>query len=243
MNKWQVVLAGFFGGVAPNLIGGAQQLVRRAPDPSGVYMLADPWFLLGTVVIGLIGGALLYFVGEPDLRKAIALGAAAPALILGWAQGFPSNQPASPSAELPVSASQFLVATASRSPGTPIDAVVAQSGGPIVVHLQGVKDVGFSGLDLVAVLRGAAGPGRSARREVRYGLPARDTLLQIDGSANRVYVQLGNETSNTVELTPGTSQPVLLKVTLRATAAPGGFARAFGIRSAPARRLQLARVR
>jgi hypothetical protein len=235
-----VILAGAFGGIAPNVIGGAQQLLRRTPDASGHYLLVDPWFLFGTLVVGVISGTFLFFAHERNALKAMALGAAAPAVILGWAQGIPSNPSPSGNALVPTVAESTAVKQSTEWTRPLI--LPARDGGPVLVDLRGLQESGLAGLDFVAVLRGDPASTAPVRAELRYRLPARDTTVQVPAQAIRAYVQLGNETSNFIEL-PADSPLLRLRVALQRPPASAGFARAFGVRSAPLRHLLLTRLR
>jgi len=243
MKTWQRVLTGFFGAIAPNQVGGAQQLVSRATDPSAGYLLANLPYVIGTAMIGLLGAGVLAFVREKNPLKAMALGATAPALILGWAQGHPDTASVSDAAHAELNATKAVIVATASPARVLMQVVPAQVGRPTHLELRGLAVARRPGAELVFVLSTAVAPNAAARAEIRYGLPARDTTYRVPDVADRVYVQVGRERSNPVALT-GTQGPLLrLRFTVLHQAAFTGFARAFGIRSARSGGLSPTRVR
>lgn len=238
MKPWQVVLAGFFGGVAPNVIGGAQQLVLRTPDQQSGYLLADPAFLIGTSVIGLIAGALLFFANESNPLKAMALGASAPALILGWAQGGASHPAGPPSADRVGRAQGYAAVSVQLASWPRVDAVFAQYGPSVLVSLRGLREAGLPRADLVTVPRSASGSGR-----IVYTLTPNDSVAYVSASTSQIYLQYGSATSNRLTLRPGEHGPIFLRATVTRAGIPPGFMRAFGIRGASNLAIELTRIR
>lgn len=75
------ILWGSLGGILPNVVQKAQQLVNSSPDDA-LEAIIYPTFLLGVLLVACIGAVIVAAFREEDSRKALFLGIGAPALIM-----------------------------------------------------------------------------------------------------------------------------------------------------------------
>ncbi len=79
--KMGPILWGGLGGILPNVVQKAQQLVNSSPDDA-LEAIIYPTFLLGVLLVACIGAIIVAAFREEDSRKALFLGIGAPALIM-----------------------------------------------------------------------------------------------------------------------------------------------------------------
>ncbi len=234
--KLEVCLAGAFGGLAPNLIGMASQALRAAPDPEVGYLFANFGFWVGALTLAFVGGSVAHFYRETSVKKAVALGAAAPALLLGLAQGSPSVQLSQAPAVAGTAVSWIMGTVYAQEPmPTEPDA------GRFWIAVSGLKIVKEAEVDLVAVL--SAEPLRPSARSLPSELVLRlsptDSVVPVPRNAREVYVRLAGVTSNRLAIPrfEGDTLGVLLEVPDRSFIT--GLARSLGFRNVKSRRPEI----
>lgn len=79
--KYSPIFWGSIGGILPNLVQKAQQLVNSSPDDT-LEAIIYPTFLIGVLLVACIGAVIVAAFREEDSRKALFLGIGAPALIM-----------------------------------------------------------------------------------------------------------------------------------------------------------------
>ena len=232
----QIILAGMFGGMAPNLAGMAQNVVGNGQADSG-YLVADLGMWIGTVILGLIGGGLVFFYKETHTNKAVALGAAAPALLLGMANGSPAGQerkdhqadPAAVVAEIGYvdtgRPNVVRVWNASAPAGVRLDAF--QRSNSRYVHLSGLETVESSDIDLIAVIHG---DGDRQHEELARHVDPDGGTVAIPSSAVEIYLRVDDMQSNRLRLSDIVSDTVTVELTVVRRGIRSGIARALGRR-------------
>jgi hypothetical protein len=223
-----IVFAGAFGAIAPNLVGMAQQALRGHPDAGASYLYGEAGFWVGTLVFAVLGFGIVLFYEEKSPRRAVALGAAAPALVLGWAQGTSgsSAQQARGDAAPPFPA-VVTVAYAAEPTGASATALQRDDTTWVVVSGLSAEDTGS---ELVAIL-GPTGP-QPARMVFR--LDASSPPIALPPGTQSVSVVVGGAESN--RLTVAGGDTLKLQVTYTDGSFWKGFRRAFGLRDAAGRR-------
>jgi hypothetical protein len=120
MISKQAILAGAFGGIAPNLLRVAISLTatqhKSVTDDPALY-------ILGMIVLAVLGGAVALAWKETDLRKAVLLGVGLPSLL--QIAGLESSRPASgpsgkPPTQTAISFSVPLVSSAYAQTSAPV---------------------------------------------------------------------------------------------------------------------------
>lgn len=229
------VLAGFFGAMAPNVLQGTAQ---AATSSGGVLLVAEVTFWLGAVVAASLGALLVFFYDERSPKRAITLGAAAPALLLGLATGLPTQGGAGrvandnhPIAQVGHVRSQ--VASVQGGEGSRIfatSAVITLAHSTVVV-VRGTGMSHASHLTLVAVNSRHSTVGRYAFRE------SGDRIHVPEGTIG-LFVIADGAKSNSISIEGVEADSVTLKVTVTVPAVRG-FARAFGVHNAGSIRVRL----
>jgi hypothetical protein len=79
--KYGPIFWGGMGGVLPNVVQKAEQLVNSSPGDT-LDAIIYPTFLLGVALVACIGAIIVAAFREEDSRKALFLGIGAPALIM-----------------------------------------------------------------------------------------------------------------------------------------------------------------
>ncbi|MBU0653781.1 MAG: hypothetical protein KJ914_01480 [Gammaproteobacteria bacterium] len=79
--KYGPILWGSMGGILPNIVQKAQQLINSSPEDT-LEAIIYPTFLLGVALVACIGAIIVAAFREEDSRKALFLGIGAPALIM-----------------------------------------------------------------------------------------------------------------------------------------------------------------
>ena len=90
-EHWHVVLCGCIGGILPNLLDLAGQLINQDlgkwySDPADIFLALLAPFLAYLIYFG-VGGFITMVFKETNPMKAVVLGVSAPALIAGWLSG------------------------------------------------------------------------------------------------------------------------------------------------------------
>lgn len=232
----QIMLAGMFGGMAPNLAGMAQNVVGNAQAEFG-YLVADIGMWIGTIILGLIGGGLVFFYKETHTNKAVALGAAAPALVLGMANGSPERQEqkahqADPAAVVeqigyvdPGWPNVVSVWNASAPAGARLDTF--QRSNSRYVHLSGLEAVESSDIDLIAVV---PGDGDRQHEELARHVDPDGGTVAIPSSAVEIYLRVDEMQSNRLQLSDIVNDTVTVELTVVRRGIRSGIARALGRR-------------
>ncbi|HKE91799.1 MAG TPA: hypothetical protein VKB45_15805 [Gemmatimonadales bacterium] len=229
------LLAAAFGAIAPNLVGMAQQAVRGHPDASAGYLYANAGFWVGTMIFAVMGIGIAWSYSEKSKRRAVALGAAAPALILGWAQGS-GDQASSHTAAgaMRVKSPIVSVTYAAESPLIPV--LSRQQRDHVWVLVTGLVS-GDTASDLVVVL----GSTSTQPDRVVFRLHVPSEPIAIPGSAKQVYLTVHGESSNLLPVPNADTLKLELKA--RTKSFWGGFRRAFGIRDRSTPQLEIQQVR
>jgi hypothetical protein len=226
-----IVIAGAFGAIAPNLVGMAQQALHGHPDAGASYLYSEAGFWVGTLVFAVLGFGIVLFYEEKSPRRAVALGAAAPALVLGWAQGTSggSTQQAHGDAAplFPAVVTVAYAAEPALASASPL-----QRNDTTWVLVSGLS-AGDTSSDLVAML---GSTGTQPARMV-FRLDANRPPIALPPGTQSVYVVVGGAESNRLTVAGGDT----LKLQLSFTDGSfwRGFRRAFGLREATGRRPQL----
>ncbi len=234
-SKLEIFFAGAFGGLGPNLIGMANQALRQTPDPQVGYLFSDLGFWVGALTLALVGGCVAFFYKETSAKKAIALGAAAPALMLGLAQGNPSGQtsPAHAAAGATVPVAAWVVGTAYAKETTTWQAPTEE----FSIHVSGLQAASGSETDLVAVLASQPGrpPTESYPRELVFQLSPTDSVISVPRNVREVYVRVGGVTSNRLPIPDFTGDALTVVLEIPDKSFLTGFARALGFRNVGAK--------
>ncbi|MEN9503600.1 MAG: hypothetical protein RI964_2885 [Pseudomonadota bacterium] len=90
--KYGPIFWGGVGGILPNVVQKAQELLKSSPD-TAVDSIIYPTFLIGVALVACIGGIIVAAFQEQDNRKALFLGISAPALIMVMASAPMQNNP------------------------------------------------------------------------------------------------------------------------------------------------------
>lgn len=96
--KYGPIFWGGVGGILPNVVQKAQELLKSSPD-TAVDSIIYPTFLIGVALVACIGGIIVAAFQEQDNRKALFLGISAPALIMVMASA-PMQNNATPAATM-----------------------------------------------------------------------------------------------------------------------------------------------
>lgn len=96
--KYAPIFWGGVGGILPNVVQKAQELLKSSPD-TAVDSIIYPTFLIGVALVACIGGIIVAAFREQDSRKALFLGISAPALIMVVASA-PTQNNATPAADV-----------------------------------------------------------------------------------------------------------------------------------------------
>jgi len=222
MQRGDVVVGGFLGGAVPYLLGMAHDaLVGSAQGESHLYASTGYW--VGTLLFGVIGAVVAYYLEQGDRKKAFAMGAAAPGIVLGLMQGAHTNGSALPAQSQPTALSWF-VPSAFAAPAP----VHVQQGDMLMVTLTGVGPA-LARYGSVGLLIANAGQDLTAAKYTAFG---RDSTIAVDhGRSLRAYVLVGGVTSEPVDLSKATSIAVTLTVSVRNQSFLSGLAKTLGIRS------------
>lgn len=93
------ILWGALGGVLPHVVQNAQQLLGQSPDTT-LQSIISIGYIVGLILLALIGAIIVATFQEKDNRKALFLGISAPALITA-AASTPQEIPTQPSITAP----------------------------------------------------------------------------------------------------------------------------------------------
>ena len=104
--KYAPIFWGGLGGILPNVVQKAQELLKSAPD-TAVDSIIYPTFLIGVALVACIGGIIVAAFREQDSRKALFLGISAPALIMVVASA-PAQNNSTPTADVPPAAAPMM---------------------------------------------------------------------------------------------------------------------------------------
>ena len=90
-KHWHIVLCGCVGGILPNLLDLAGQLINQDlgkwySDTADIFLALLAPFLAYLIYFG-VGGFITMVFKETNPMKAVVLGVSAPALIAGWLSG------------------------------------------------------------------------------------------------------------------------------------------------------------
>ena len=238
MKRGSILLAGFVGGILPYLLGMAKEAVSGSPVTE-TYLYQNFGYWVGTLIFGAIGGLVAFYLGETEIRKALAMGVAAPGLVLGLGQGGPTKNVAAldPPAHK-VALASWLVGTAQAQEPRLLTAVRLR-GDTLWVHVLGVDSVSGAQADLVLLVRHAP----TAPSTVTYHLtPATATVPISRGATTALYLVVAGVRTDTVGLASATGDTLTLRLTVKDRTFFSGLARAFGVRSVAARQPAVAVV-
>lgn len=217
--RWgKVIMAGFFGALAPNLMQAATQALHAGSDP---LLIAQLPFWTGATIVAGLGALLVYFYDERSAKRAVALGAAAPAFILGLTQGLQTAPLSDPSATGPDAG---VVDSAKHVPVTwkPARGWAVLATGPrfAIVRTTGLERA--RRVDLVTV---------SGERVTLHPVRRASVTVRLPVGTGMLYVTADGITSERISLSGVRGDTVMVAVSVR----PSGlrsFGRAFGIRNA-----------
>ncbi len=232
-----LVLFGLFGGAAPPIIGMLKQLSAGLPD-GGLYMAYDPVAWAGCLFSGLMGVVVVLAYKEVRREKALALGAAAPALLLGFAAGSTDSDPGIPISAVfappPVYAQELpddgaeppLIDTALDSLWISIPQFEDQD-------LLGRSQAGFALVFTVPDSAAQRSEGAEYKQSFSAGADGPIPLAVPEG-ARDLYLMIGDEVSNRIDLNElGLSREDSLSISVerRKRSLKSRFLRPFGVRS------------
>lgn len=224
MQHRDVVLGGFFGGAAPYLLGMAHNaLAATAQGESHLFLNLGYW--VGTLLFGVIGAAVAYYLEQVDRKKAFAMGAAAPGIVLGLMQGAKSNDvsgiTAPPTSSVDIS---WLVPSAFAAPAP----IYVQQGDALSLTLTGVEPA-VARYGSVGLLIANSGEDLTAAKYTAFG---RDSTIAVHhGRALRAYVLVGGVRSDPIDLSKAPSNAVTLTISVKRQGFVSGLAQSLGIRS------------
>lgn len=235
MSKISVLMAGGFGGIAPSLVAAANQ-ARVGPGSEG-YLFVELPFWVGALASALLGALLVYFYKESSTRKAVALGAAAPSLILGFAGGLPAPQATEHSqtamAGWVVGVAEAMLPPRAWTPPKPA------TGDSLWIRIDGLATAGTKPANIVAVypVSGAAQPGQ-VPEEITLHLAPRDTLVSVPRSFRsrpllEVYMTVGGAATGHIAVVHAVKDTLHVNLEVSERSFLSSFGRAFGFRSAP----------
>jgi hypothetical protein len=117
MNNKAAILAGAFGGVAPNVV----RLIANYTSPSPQHIINQPVsYSLAMVGFAVIGAIVVLVFQETDLKQALFLGIGLPSLFqIGALQSAPSSSPPAVAPGAQASMSLFSTAYAQSPPDSP----------------------------------------------------------------------------------------------------------------------------
>ena len=117
MNNKAAILAGAFGGVAPNVV----RLIVNYTSPSPQHIINQPVsYSLAMVGFAVIGALVVWVFQETNLKQALFLGIGLPSLFqIGGLQSAPSSNPPAIAPGTQASTSLFSSAYAQSPPASP----------------------------------------------------------------------------------------------------------------------------
>ncbi len=238
MKRGNILLAGYVGGILPYLLGMAKEAVSGAPI-AGTYLYLNGGYWVGTLIFGAIGGLVAFYFGETEIKKALAMGAAAPGLVLGLGQGGQAKSVATLEPPRPALAVvEWLVGTARAD--QPTMAVARPSGDTLWVRVLGVDSLSGTHVDLVALVRHAAG----APSTVTYRLTPTSSTVPMQRSATTgVFLVVDGASTDTISMGSVGGDTLTLRLAVKDRSFFSGLARTFGVRSVAPRQPAVTVVR
>lgn len=226
-----VLFGGLAGGAIPYLLGMAHEAVsgRAGGD---IFLYQNPGYWLGTLLFGLIGAVVVYFFGESDRRKAFVMGAAAPGLVLGLAQGGSQEATAlGPARAETLAAASWLISDAMAQPA-PAQDTSSRRRDTLWVRVIGLDSVLRARTSLVTV--GTHLATGSPRSQDLHALPLPDqpaAYLPVPRTARGVFLTVGDARTDTVTVSGILGDTLTLRLDVKDQRFLSGFARVFGVRS------------
>ena len=226
MKRLDILLGGLFGGAAPYLLGMANDAFHT-PTVGQIPFYGSLGYWVGTALFGIIGAAVAYFMEQTDRKKAFAMGAAAPGIVLGLMQGSSSGSGSALSSLTPATHSQrqFVSVAFAREIGV-LEPRSVQGHDTLRVRISGIgpalaryRSVGF----IVTT------PGEDIK-SAKYASLARDSLVAIP-RGNVVYLVVGGVTSDPLDLSHVNRDTIAVALTVIDQGFVSGLARTFGLRS------------
>lgn len=238
MKRGSILLAGFVGGILPYLLGMAKEAVSGAPAAE-VYLYQNSGYWVGTLIFGAIGALVAFFLGETELRKAVAMGAAAPGFVLGLGQGGTGRSTSAIDATGPrFGVAEWLVPTAQAQQPAALGGV-RQGGDTLWVRVLGVDSLAGVQTDLVAL--GRRSP--SVHGAVTYRLTPTSAMVPVQRSAaTGLFLVVEGARTDTISISSVQGDTLTLRLGVRDRSFLSGLARAFGVRSVAARQPTVAVV-
>ncbi len=231
MRSGSILLAGFVGGILPYLLGMAKDAVSGAPVGEA-FLYQNGGYWVGTLIFGAIGALVVVLLGEKEIRKAVAMGAAAPGFVLGLGQGGTGTTVAATDAPgRKVAVVEWLVATARAQQPKPVAAGL-KGGDTLWVRVLGIDSLRGSQVDLVARVRHSP----SGYDAVTYHLTPTSATIPVQRSATTMlFLVVAGARTDTVSISSGQGDTLKLRLVVRDRTFLSGLARAFGVRSVAAR--------
>lgn len=238
MERLGILLSGGFGGMAPLLVGMARQLLSGQPD-QGVFMALDPVSWIGCVMIGVVSAGVVWVYGECLRKKAFGLGATAPALVMGLVAGGTDGGERLTLRDLLSPTSLYAEEEAHTQPPR-MDSVWIQ--------IRGLSELPLAANQVprITLASGETGLQDSEFSQIIRDFGSEPFLLRIPEGAQDLYLSLGTEISNRLDLADlGLSRgdSVTLSVERKSASFWSRLGRPFGARHEPGQTLVIAVVR
>jgi hypothetical protein len=236
MSKRGVLLAGLLGGFAPSLVAVANELTFSGPGANG-YLGASLAYWLGALLNGLLGVIVVFLYREGNLRKAFALGIAAPGLILGAMQAGPIQGTEHSKSQQGAMAAWIVGVAQARVPTRAGALPQRGSGDSLWIRISGLATAGTKPTSLVTTYTsGGTGVHQTSEDAITQRLPAKDTVVAVpsllgDRSVREVYMTVGAAETERIAATRAVRDTLRVNLEVTDRSFVSSFARAFGVRS------------
>lgn len=230
-HKAEILLTGACGAMAPIWVGMARQALQAGFGKLSItdgLMITHVETWLACALLGLIGAIVVRAYKETRTDRALVLGAAAPALILGFANGSPETGPGRPE-DLTLGLLSWVVRPAyaqeARQLGTQrvADTVRARRSDSVYVILRGATESRYTTVSAVAGVRTPRGAGP----EMSQPITLRDTVVGLPAWATEFHVSVGGSATEiiSVEALRALGDSVVVSLEVKE---PGNFWSRFG---------------
>lgn len=223
MTKIQIFAAGALGAAGPNLLRMAREALQTAAPADPSYLNLGFW--VGLAVFAIVGGAIASWKKPADFMTALAVGATAPALVLGANNGAGSTT------------SEAHSTTIAARTGWLVTPLLAESRDVVQgrwrwVRVTGLSDAGSAGADLVAVLGVPATTSitDTVPEQVRFHMQGNEAVVRVPAQTRQVLVAVGGARTAPLTITSLPGDTVTVQLTVGDRSFASGFRRALGLR-------------